>query len=606
MSENKIPFIASTKKMTEEYAKIRAKYAAQIAEAEALVKKLESMPPEELAKIRQDELYKARKSANMLTIRMNDEMAQYAEADRKARFDMLEKTPEAVKRNAVESIRYELDYIKERSAEEVAGGYYNDFYISSFIIGQNDAGIQAATRTPGESYYLNVRALEEHLCNLSALSLHVDFLSKYPDELENYKRDILRIIREEPQAVNVPPEFMSVYEACSNLALSGMYAEQINEFIKALTPQYIKDNAPEYYSEELAEIIKRKNDDESDTLQFEDNLDLLEEIKRSGLIPLQVLAVMYVNLTAGVTDPVQHHKYYDIAAASRFPANWATPRDIISNNHIFTGTNFLLPSEQPIREISTSRKQSKMPAYTKLAIDFNAPSIEIGTKMPLNNYAREIHDACGSLVMAGNYDIRPRMIYRAMAGNKDASASPEVLEEISKYIRTMIHIPLTIDASEELKQYGVAEFTYEGNLLPAHVIKKRMTGETEAKDTIHFSDIPGLFQYAALKDQVAKVPMQVINIGRNMDSDDYSIRGILLRSIVDMKPGQSTTVLISDILKEISINTTTPAAYRNKKAKIIKSIKGMLDHFKKEKLIASYSVLDRSGRSRPQECRHIV
>lgn len=265
------------------------------------------------------------------------------------------------------------------------------------------------------------------------------------------------------------------------------------------------------------------------------------------------------------------------------PKNLVLAKDKITNK-FFEGS---LSLESKDIEIATERKNSKKELTAVVSIDFEElPDVSISKS--IEPYDREVHDAIVSLYVDGeNEFVTPLMIYRTMTGNPKATFTDKKEKEISDSVSKCSMTRITINTSEEAEAYGMDKLSYEGNLIYTEKIIGEHKGEVS--EWIRILKKPILYDYANDKNQVARVPIQLLNTSINKNDETIVLQGYLLRRILAMKGSKlSKNIVYDTVYKHLNISAASAGALRKKQSKIRDNAKRILNDWKEQGFIKTF------------------
>lgn len=265
------------------------------------------------------------------------------------------------------------------------------------------------------------------------------------------------------------------------------------------------------------------------------------------------------------------------------PKNLVLAKDKITNK-FFEGS---LNLESKDIEIATERKNSTKELTAVVSIDFEElPDVSISKS--IEPYDREVHDAIVSLYVDGeNEFVTPLMIYRTMTGNPKATFTDKKEKEISDSVSKCSMTRITINTSEEAEAYGMDKLSYEGNLIYTEKIIGEHKGEVS--EWIRILKKPILYDYANDKNQVARVPIQLLNTSINKNDETIVLQGYLLRRILAMKGSKlSKNIVYDTVYKHLNISAASAGALRKKQSKIRDNAKRILNDWKEQGFIKTF------------------
>lgn len=248
-------------------------------------------------------------------------------------------------------------------------------------------------------------------------------------------------------------------------------------------------------------------------------------------------------------------------------------------------------------DIRLSNSKSKKPIKTRVFLDLLDAKITINGKQELEPYDDEVHRGMLTCYYSGgNEYMTPQMIFRAMVGNADARLGENQREQINKSLDTLMYGRLVIDGSiEEAEAYNFEEkaaFKYEGTIIQAEKITTVISGERT--EVIHILRPPVLFEYAEMKNQISRLPIEYLDTPISKNMEVITLQGYLLNRVAAMTANPSNKKINKNILYEtiyeyLRIEAPNDNALKKKKYRIRKHTKKILDYWIKTKLITGYT-----------------
>ena len=369
------------------------------------------------------------------------------------------------------------------------------------------------------------------------------------------------------------------------------------EFMQAFQENPIKvlEEQINYYIDFVNAFMDPKATDEQKAKVWPDYKDYSSQFIREKTLRFRrylekELPALLEKFSAGfkqsLQDPKELNMIIENAARTRYPDNYITPTDKVSNLAFageLTGTQ--------LQQLAMERKGSKKQITTLASIDFEKlnGSVQIKGRKELTAYDREVHDAIITLyVDGGNEYITPQMIYQVMTGNQDAKLNPKQAEAISESITKCMYSRVIIDASEEAKAYGFDSFKYDGSLISGERVTATLNGNV--LECLHILREPVLYEYASKKNQIGRFDIKLLNTPINKTEEIITLQGYLYRRILSMKGSSnlSKTIVYETVYNQINVTAASDGALRKKKSKVRRQIKDMLDYWKKENFISGY------------------
>lgn len=279
-----------------------------------------------------------------------------------------------------------------------------------------------------------------------------------------------------------------------------------------------------------------------------------------------------------------------------------------------------LPAVRPTEHILTQDKISNKgfsgifanKIQYALAMEKKGSSIQVNTYVTVNYegldrtkvqgvkwltlYDREVLDAVHTLFKAGNAFVTIDQINRVMNGKSDETrATAKQAKRIDNSLTKLMYTQITIGATEEARAFGWAtEYGYDN---PA-IIGRRCWATVNGNrvDGVFIYDL-GLLNYAEIKNQIARVPLEVKDTPINKNENATVLQGYLLRRVSQIKSGVGNRISLDSLLTELGIidlsKSKLTSADANKRKTTIDQIKAILDYWSKPDIafIKGYKVL---------------
>ena len=303
-------------------------------------------------------------------------------------------------------------------------------------------------------------------------------------------------------------------------------------------------------------------------------------------------------------------KYYNIAITQ-------VQKDL---GIIETDTAIHLPAVRPTEHILTQDKISNKgfsgifanKIQYALAMEKKGSSIQVNTYVTVNYegldrtkvqgvkwltlYDREVLDAVHTLFKAGNAFVTIDQINRVMNGKSDETrATAKQAKRIDNSLTKLMYTQITIDATEEARAFGWAtEYGYDNPV----IIGRRGWATVNGNKVkgVFIYDL-GLLNYAEIKNQIARVPLEVKDTPINKNENATVLQGYLLRRVSQIKSGVGNRISLDSLLTELGIidlsKSKLTSADANKRKTTIDQIKAILDYWSKPDIafIKGYKVL---------------
>lgn len=218
-------------------------------------------------------------------------------------------------------------------------------------------------------------------------------------------------------------------------------------------------------------------------------------------------------------------------------------------------------------------------------------------------YDLAVMDSVYTLYKNGCASFTPEMVARIMSGDVKAYIKPQKAGSITKSLRKLAFIRITLDCTEEYKTRGinVGSALFTDYLLPMSEVQlKAVNGETYL-DGFRVKEVPILYDYAERTGRIASVPTALLEVPGISDTDDgILVKRYLIQRIEELKKARNKSDLKEIIYYDTERNQGVLSDLwyndniknlRDKKAKLHKMVIKILDSFKKEKYIRGFDVL---------------
>lgn len=277
---------------------------------------------------------------------------------------------------------------------------------------------------------------------------------------------------------------------------------------------------------------------------------------------------------------------------TRAPKQWLTPIDKVSNL-AFNGEGNFYRSDGKFIGADISNRKTKKEILSLVNINYDDKDLQISGNRSLTPYDREVHDALTTLFVDGENDyITPRMIYRAMTGNENASLSTKRQESISNSMNKLMYTRIKLEASEEeCAAYGFDSYKYEGTIIQGEKVTATLAvNGKEVLEVYHLLREPVLYTYAAKKSQIARLDIKLLNSPVNKNEENIILQSYLCRRILAMKGSSklSPTIVYDTVYKYLGVSAASDGALRKKKLKVRSTTHRILDYLKEQEFIGGY------------------
>lgn len=267
---------------------------------------------------------------------------------------------------------------------------------------------------------------------------------------------------------------------------------------------------------------------------------------------------------------------------------------------IFDGSLYKLePGQKGI--IDLARYNAKKPIQRFISIDSDQIPQEI-LKRKLSSFDWLIHDAINSTYQAGNEYMTINTIANVITG-KDSSSnynpSQSLKKEIEDSIKALISTSIIMDFSQEAQAYKAGfdyrngkTYQYRGNVIHGEIVTEKVNGQL-SEGVLHVLREPILFSLARKKEQIATIPIKVLNSPIAMTKGAFELRDYLMRRIERMRPTdgkpkdlKQRTILLSSMYDAVG------AAQKqwNQKQRLLNMTIKFLDDWRNENYICDYAV----------------
>lgn len=227
-------------------------------------------------------------------------------------------------------------------------------------------------------------------------------------------------------------------------------------------------------------------------------------------------------------------------------------------------------------------KRKGKEALVFFSINFDElENIEISKQ--LTPFDKRVYMAVAALFSAGNKYISTTQIHKMM-GNEGQPTADQVTR-INQSLDKMRSARISLNNEEEVKtNKGYVTFNYDGQLLEFRRVRAYINN-TLAEAAITVLAYPPLMEFAKTRNQITKVPRQLLESPVSKTDSNLMIDDYLIERISHMKnnPKQSKKMLYSTIFEQCKIDS------RMKKSRAPEKIRRYLDHYKACAFIADYA-----------------
>lgn len=227
-------------------------------------------------------------------------------------------------------------------------------------------------------------------------------------------------------------------------------------------------------------------------------------------------------------------------------------------------------------------------------------------------YDLAVMDSVYTLFKNGCTAFTAEMVSRIMSGNVKGDVKPQKAGAVTRSLKKMMFIRITLDCTDEYKARGIKfkkdedRAYYTDYLLPLKELQLKSSNDETYLHGYSLSEMPVLYDYAERIGRIATVPICLMKIPGMTDTDDAILaKRYVIQRIEELRRARNKASL-KDIIyydEEIEKGVLTELWYeeefaniRDKKAKLHKMMLKVLDAFKSEDYISGYTVLSK-GRS---------
>lgn len=374
---------------------------------------------------------------------------------------------------------------------------------------------------------------------------------------------------------------------------------KFNPYIHALKkePEFI-DRPIEDLANVILEYVKEKTDSRDTLIRNDRKLDIINwEVLRDNF------RLFYPCTKSDLQDFIEYARQ-KLAAAPIPGRRTVIPDKYLAETDkgaakIFDGSLYeLAPGQQA--EIKLEKYNAKKPIRRFIRIDSDQIPPEI-FKRKLSKFDFLIHDAINSIYQAGNEYMTYNTIANVINGNpgNNYNPSPKTRREIEDSVKALIYTPIIMDFSQEAQAYKTGfdyhegkNYQYLGNVIHGEIVTEKVNGQI-TEGVLHVLKEPVLYSLARKKDQIATIPIKVLNSPVNMTMGAFELRDYLMRRIERMRPGKGKpkdlkqrTILLTSMYEAIGADKKQ----WNQKQRLLSTAIEFLDDWKSKDYICDYAV----------------
>lgn len=364
--------------------------------------------------------------------------------------------------------------------------------------------------------------------------------------------------------------------------------------------------------ETSAQIIRDSENGVIPTTTETDRFNPAEETDGEHAGKIEVLLwLVYMNTTSSNTSEEviksleTWFKFRDILSSFVVPAEGEKPTK--QGRRSKTAKNYILPTGKvmsilPKLQVGDTAKvevihRKKSPAvHTIVQLSQKSGAVQI--EGHLDAFDLSILDGVTSLLNCGNDFITADMAYRATTGDAEAKITKAQREDADKSIRRLCQIRATFDATEEAKAYrkDVKFFRFSDYLLSAKYVEAGLlngvvvSGYKFGYEKDGTVQMPVHYQYATISNQIATIPVKLLDLPVNNTKANIVLRDYLLKMIGAMKNPNATigNKISFASIYEVAGTATDSPTFKTEAKRVRETTFKMLDEWKKLNHIKGY------------------
>lgn len=197
----------------------------------------------------------------------------------------------------------------------------------------------------------------------------------------------------------------------------------------------------------------------------------------------------------------------------------------------------------------------------------------------------------------------PEMVARVMSGNVKGDIKPQKAGAVTRSLRKLALIRVTLDCTEEYIERGINlregdQALYTDYLLPMSEVQLKSVNGSVYINGFNLKEMPILYDYAERIGRIASVPIGLMHVPGITDTDDgILVRRYVIQRIEELKRARNKAKLNNIIYYDTERERGAMSELwysenfkniRDKKAKLHKMVVKILDSFKKEQYIKDY------------------
>ena len=221
-----------------------------------------------------------------------------------------------------------------------------------------------------------------------------------------------------------------------------------------------------------------------------------------------------------------------------------------------------------------------------LLLDFEALN-GVNISRELTVYDKWVWNACANLKDQGHDVLTAEQIYKAMGNTGRPNAKTK--EKIMESVETISRARVTIDTTEEHElypKYDRVKATFP--LLATETCTAYARGQV-VEGAIRIIEAPKLFAFAENRQQVTRLPLNVLDSPISKTDDNLLLSDYLLMRISKMRNSKyiTRTILLDTIYQKCGIDS------KMKRSRLPEKITAILDHYKSIGWIKDYKLTNR-------------
>lgn len=353
------------------------------------------------------------------------------------------------------------------------------------------------------------------------------------------------------------------------------------ELGKKLTPDLVQDHSlvkelaeeltqEQYWSIELLDLLDVTT--EGGTLWAQAVAGAKKRREDPGSVPVTLDRI--ISAFDGIREEIQEKtakekedsRILSILASTTFPGEAVYTKDQITNTLMLRST----PTDRGVRAKQTPRPD------VKISLGELPQGVSINRNF--TEWDDDVFRAINTLWFDGTQTFTADMVYRTMTGNPTAKALPEVQKRIHESWLRFTSTWMEMNTAGVGKAYGFVEVKRTSHIIEGGTDEITVTNQ-HGTSTVRYYTIskePDLIWYANQLNQVARFPIQYLNVPINKTEDVVHVRNLLLDRIYSI-PSQSNTILYEYLFRYLDKQGLSATQRAKKEKKLRAFVKTMLD-----------------------------